>query len=119
MARTSQWHRASGIARTDHNRIGGSGDEKKEIWTTLLDKVASGRKLSEKTLMVLGGTPDSQKEFIEALSQESHNSMRPQDRNKNRKIPIANQFALGYTYQNVYDVDHEGQPTRARRGVVL
>ncbi len=25
-----------------------------------------------------------------------------------RKAPVANQFALGYTYQDVLDADHEG-----------
>lgn len=31
----------------------------------------------------------------------------PQERNR-RKPPIANEFALGYTYQDVLDADQEG-----------
>jgi dynein light intermediate chain 1 len=49
-----------------------------------------------------GGT---QRDFLESVSTES-NSRRPPDRG--RKPPVANQFALGYTYQDVLDTDHEG-----------
>lgn len=94
--------------RINHDTINSSGGEKKEIWSTLLDDVASGKKLPEKTLLVLGGTQTTQREFVESLSQEKASRLRPQDRSRNRQIPIANQFALGYTYQNVYDSEHEG-----------
>jgi dynein light intermediate chain 1 len=53
-----------------------------------------------------GGTPETQREFLESVSTEGANSRRPPDRG--RKPPIANQFALGYTYQDVLDTDHEG-----------
>lgn len=38
---------------------------------------------------------------------ESDIPKRPQDRNR-KKPPIANEFALGYTYQDVLDADQEG-----------
>lgn len=110
MARTMQWTGSSHTTRSNHDRIESNGGERRDIWTTLLDNVASGKRLPEKNLLVLGGTQDSQKEFIESLSQESQSRLRPTDRNKNRKIQVANQFALGYTYLNVYDSDHEGWP---------
>ena len=72
----------------------------------MLDSVASGKKLPEKTLIVLGGTPSTQKDFIETLAAENI-PKKPQERYK-RKPPIANEFALGYTYQDVLDTDHEG-----------
>jgi dynein light intermediate chain 1 len=53
-----------------------------------------------------GGTPETQREFLESVSTDSANNRRPPDRG--RKPPIANQFALGYTYQDVLDTDHEG-----------
>jgi len=93
---------------------------KKEIWSTLLKSVSTGKRLAEKQLLLLGeasylsvvdlltlpgGTPESQREFLESISTESTGSRR--DRQV-RKPPIANQFALGYTYQDVLEADHEG-----------
>ncbi|KAL9101245.1 MAG: hypothetical protein Q9163_003478 [Psora crenata] len=54
--------------------------------------------------MCLGGVPETQKEFLETLSFDA--SKRPQDRRKRKPI-VANEFALGYTYQDVLDADHE------------
>ena len=95
--------------RSDHNRIP-STSEKKEIWSTLLGDVASGKKIPEKRLLVLGGSCDSQREFIDSLAPEPNvsSASRRQDRNRARKIPLANKFALGYTYRDVYDADGEG-----------
>lgn len=53
---------------------------------------------------MIGGTPDTQKELIETLASDA--PKRPQDRHK-RKPVIANEFALGYTYQDVLDADQE------------
>jgi dynein light intermediate chain 1 len=88
----------------------------------MLDNISSGKRLPEKSLLVLGechirrcrdqlmkrtgGTPETQREFLESVSTDSANSRRPPDRG--RRPPIANQFALGYTYQDVLDTDHEG-----------
>lgn len=47
-----------------------------------------------------------QKELLETLVADAPN--RPQDRHK-RKPVIANEFALGYTYQDVLDSDQEGR----------
>ena len=56
-----------------------------------------------------GGSPETQKEFLETLASDSK-SKRSQDRYR-KKPPTANDFALGYTYQDVLDADHEGIPT--------
>ena len=58
---------------------------------------------------MIGGTPDTQKEFLETLTSDT--SKRPQDRQK-RKPLVANEFALGYTYQDVLDTDQEGGELR-------
>jgi hypothetical protein len=54
-----------------------------------------------------GGSFDSQKEFLEALSLDS-SVKRAQDRHGSKQPQIANNFALGYTYYDVMDADHEG-----------
>ena len=105
------------IRRTNHDRIGSAGGEKKEIWSTLLNNVASGKKIPEKRLLVLGGSQESQREFIDSLAtqqpQEQNTRSRRQDpraNNKNKKPGLANQFALGYTYRDILDVEGEGKP---------
>ncbi|KAL1622685.1 hypothetical protein SLS56_008610 [Neofusicoccum ribis] len=82
-----------------------SRDENKNIWSSMLDGVSSGKRLPEKSLLVLGGTPDTQKEFLESLTMDEGGRRRPPDRG--RRPPIANQFALGYTYQDVLDADQD------------
>lgn len=76
------------------------------MWSSMLDSVASGKKLPEKNIIVLGGSPEIQKEFLETLASDA--PKRPQDRHR-RKPVVANEFALGYTYQDVLDADHEGE----------
>lgn len=109
---------------TDDDRGKGQDVSKKEMWSSMLDGVASGKRLPERNIFVLGkrntqvlmqerangdtgGSSDSQKEFLEALSSES-STKRSQGRHGGRKPPIANDFALGYTYHDVLDADHEG-----------
>ena len=60
------------------------------------------------TTSFAGGTVDSQKDFLEALAQDSSQRRRPLDRSKSNKPPVANKFALGYTYQDVLDADQDG-----------
>ncbi|KAK3077801.1 hypothetical protein LTS18_009220, partial [Coniosporium uncinatum] len=93
----------------------GKDAEKKEIWMSMLESVSSSKRLPEKSMLVLGGTPDTQKEFLDSLSTDSRK--RRQDRTQQRKAPVANQFALGYTYQDVLDADHED--TLARLSLYL
>lgn len=55
-----------------------------------------------------GGTPESQREFLETFSADTSEPGLSNDKRKGRIPPIANQFALGYTYQDVLDADQEG-----------
>lgn len=55
-----------------------------------------------------GGTPDSQREFLNTLSSDPSDPRLPNQRRKGRVAPLANEFALGYTYQDILDADHEG-----------
>ncbi|KAK5655926.1 hypothetical protein OQA88_5061 [Cercophora sp. LCS_1] len=79
-----------------------NGEVKKDLWSSMLDSVASGKRLPEKNILVLGGTVDSQREFLESLS--SNETRRTQS---SRLPPVANSFALGYTYYDVLDADQE------------
>ena len=93
-----------GATTANNDRPQSKDKGEKGMWSTMLDSVASGKKLPEKNIIVLGGTPDAQKEFLEVLASDI--LMRPQDRHR-RKPVVANEFALGYTYQDVLDADHE------------
>ncbi|KAH6683722.1 dynein light intermediate chain [Plectosphaerella plurivora] len=83
----------------------GRNGEKKDLWSSLLDSVASGKRLPEKNLIVLGGNSDSQRDFLESLSNSSEK--RSLDRQSSKPPPVANSFALGYTYYDVLDADQE------------
>ncbi|UNI13763.1 hypothetical protein JDV02_000475 [Purpureocillium takamizusanense] len=89
----------SGSGETD----GRNGEPKRNLWTSMLESVASGKKLPEKNLLVLGGTPESQREFLESLA--SSETGRHSDRQQSP--PVANNFALGYTYYDVLDADQD------------
>jgi len=52
-----------------------------------------------------GGTGECQKEFVESLNLGRKKG--------EKKPPIANAFALGYTYLDVLDTDQEGSFSRA------
>ncbi|KAI1765748.1 putative motor protein [Hypoxylon sp. FL1150] len=83
----------------------GKKDDKKDMWSSMLDSVASGKRLPEKNLLVLGGSVESQRDFLEGLS--STEGRKSLDRSDQKTPPIANNFALGYTYYNVLDADQE------------
>lgn len=75
----------------------------------MLNSASKGKDLSEKQLLVLGGTPDQQREFLEQLNPPN---LRPRYANNDRRrehrtAPISNRYALGYTYHNVLDTDQE------------
>ncbi|KAH7037520.1 dynein light intermediate chain-domain-containing protein [Microdochium trichocladiopsis] len=81
------------------------GEQKKDMWSSMLDSVASGKRLPEKNLLVLGGSVSSQRDFLESLSA---NQSRASLENQDHKVPpVANSFALGYTYYHVLDADQE------------
>ncbi|CBF77044.1 protein nudN [Aspergillus nidulans FGSC A4] len=82
---------------------------KKNIWSSMLDSAATGKRLPEKNLLILGGTPESQREFLEAYSADTLDSSLSNEKRKGKgKVPpVANQFALGYTYLDVLDADQE------------
>ncbi|TAQ84544.1 hypothetical protein B7494_g7122 [Chlorociboria aeruginascens] len=92
-----------------------SSDTKKDLWSSLLDSVASGKQLPEKNVLVLGGSSDSQREFLETLSADD--AKKSQGRHGSKQPPVANSFALGYTYHDVLDADQED--TLARLSLYL
>ncbi|KAJ4160634.1 hypothetical protein NW754_003755 [Fusarium falciforme] len=100
---TTSNNRASVYTTGSGEGEGRNGEQKKDLWTSMLESVASGKRLPEKNLIVLGGTPEYQRDFLESLS--SSESRRNFDRQKTP--PIANNFALGYTYYDVLDADQD------------
>ncbi|KAL9128449.1 MAG: hypothetical protein Q9217_002882 [Psora testacea] len=95
---------AKGFQASNVDSDGQPRSKDKSMWSSMLDSVSRGKKLPEKNVIVLGGTPETQKEFLETLSTDEFR--RPQDRRKKKSV-VANEFALGYTYQDVLDADHE------------
>ncbi|KIX10047.1 uncharacterized protein Z518_01128 [Rhinocladiella mackenziei CBS 650.93] len=83
--------------------------DKQAIWVPMLNSASKGKDLSEKQLIVLGGTPEQQREFLEQLNPPN---LRPRYANNDRRrqprvAPISNRYALGYTYHDVLDADQE------------
>ncbi|KAG2417324.1 hypothetical protein HFD88_008543 [Aspergillus terreus] len=91
----------------NNSRPSSKDGPKKNIWSSLLDNVANGKRLPEKNLLILGGTPESQREFLDTLSADPSDPSLSDEKRKGRVPPVANQFALGYTYQDVLDADQE------------
>ncbi|KAI9929956.1 hypothetical protein MW887_011766 [Aspergillus wentii] len=91
----------------NNSRPSSKDGPKKNIWSSMLDGVANGKRLPEKNLLILGGTPESQREFLDTLSADTSDPNPSNEKRKGRIPPVANQFALGYTYQDVLDADQE------------
>ena len=72
----------------------------------MLNAASKGKDLAEKQLVVLGGSPEQQREFLATLNPEP---IRPSYSNihKSKPAPVSNKHALGYTYQDVLDTDQE------------
>ena len=59
-----------------------------------------------RVLTVSGSSPSTQRDFLEVLANENR---KPQQKGQRSRAPVSNEFALGYTYLDVLDADHEGQ----------
>lgn len=82
----------------------------------MLNSASKGKDLTEKHLIILGGTPDQQREFLEHLNPEPPRS-RFNNTNRAQKAAVSNRYTLGYTYHDVQDADGEG--TLARLNIHL
>ncbi|RMZ80559.1 hypothetical protein DV737_g2935, partial [Chaetothyriales sp. CBS 132003] len=78
---------------------------------------SKGKDLPEKQLLVLGATPEQQREFLEQVNADSARRPRYNDRRNHKKAPISNKYTVGYTYQDVLDADQED--TLARLNVYM
>ncbi|MCJ1404846.1 hypothetical protein MMC11_008072 [Xylographa trunciseda] len=85
-------------------KVQNDGEAKENMWSGLLDGVGGGKRLPEKTILLLGGSVETQKEFLETLSSDS---TKKHQEGYRKMPPVANDFALGYTYQDVLDADQE------------
>ncbi|RPB05217.1 hypothetical protein L873DRAFT_1825387 [Choiromyces venosus 120613-1] len=102
----------SAMSNTSSNK-----SEKEDMWSSMLSSVASSKRLPHKSILVLGGSAEGQKEFVESLGGGAGSSTGGGNRKGEKRPPIANEFALGYTYLDVLDADHED--VLARLGVYL
>lgn len=114
------------------SNVKGANENSTGVWSSLLDSVATGKRLAEKNLLILGkhardsiytwptltsssgGTTESQREFLDVLADENAQTRRGWERPQHKRPPVANRFALGYTYQDILDADHDG--TSSLRG---
>ncbi|KAK1147309.1 hypothetical protein N8T08_001386 [Aspergillus melleus] len=106
MSTSSQFH-GSKLSTGNNSRPSSKDGPKKNIWSSMLDSVANGKRLPEKNLLILGGTPESQREFLETFAADTSDPNLTNEKRKGRVPPVANQFALGYTYLDVLDADQE------------
>ncbi|KAL3477714.1 dynein light intermediate chain-domain-containing protein [Aspergillus californicus] len=91
----------------NNSRPSSKDGPKKNIWSSMLDSAATAKRLPEKNLLILGGTPESQKEFLETMATDTSDPNISTEKRKVKLPPVANQFALGYTYLDVLDADQE------------
>ena len=54
MSRQSNFRGPVPVEKAKDNKSYGGGDNEKGMWSSMLDSVASGKKLPEKNLLVLG-----------------------------------------------------------------
>lgn len=99
---------ATGAERPLKRPTSSRTSEKEAIWIPMLQSTAKGKDLTEKQLLVLGGSPQQQRDFLEQLNPD-HDTARTRfsQSRKPRAAPISNQYALGYTYHDVLDADQE------------
>ena len=105
----SGFHTSLPTSRTLPRRPLSKDGDKQTIWVPMLNSASKGKDLIEKQLVVLGGTPDQQREFLEQLNPPE---IRPRYANNDRRrqpriAPLSNLYALGYTYHDVLDADQE------------
>lgn len=57
-----------------------------------------------------GGSTEAQSQFIDSITPKPlpQNAPRPYERQQRRRPEVANRYGLGYTYQDVLDVDEDG-----------
>lgn len=58
MSRQSNFRGPVPTTKSKNDRSQSSGDSEKGMWSSMLDSVASGKKLPEKNLLVLGWSRD-------------------------------------------------------------
>lgn len=95
-------------ARQSQRPIASRDGEKQGIWIPMLQSVSKGKDLTEKQLIVLGASPDQQREFLSQLNPEQDNARSRFNQTKRARPPtFSNKYALGYTYHDVLDADQE------------
>ncbi|KAK5073598.1 hypothetical protein LTR64_007264 [Lithohypha guttulata] len=105
-----------GIGRQPQRPTSSRSGEKQAIWIPMLQSSSKGKGLIEKQLIILGGSSDQQREFLEQLNpQQNTTRSRFNQARHPRTVPISNKYAMGYTYHDVLDTDQEDVLARMNR----
>ncbi|KAK9354906.1 dynein light intermediate chain-domain-containing protein [Lipomyces doorenjongii] len=75
-----------------------------DIWSSLLESASISKTTTSRTILLLGGSPITQESFIQQIVASAGSGVYSI---KRRTSQIANEFALGYVYFDVFDRDQE------------
>ncbi|KAK7203630.1 dynein light intermediate chain-domain-containing protein [Myxozyma melibiosi] len=74
------------------------------IWSSLLDSASSAKSVPTRTLLLIGGTAQCQRDFINQLVQSVNNDLYAI---QGSYSAVKNDYAIGYLYIDVYDREQE------------
>ncbi|KAK9240031.1 dynein light intermediate chain-domain-containing protein [Lipomyces kononenkoae] len=75
-----------------------------DIWSSLLQSASISKATASRTILLLGGSPATQESFIQQIAASAGSGLYVV---KGRTSQVANNFALGYVYFDVFDRDQE------------
>ncbi|KAK9376717.1 dynein light intermediate chain-domain-containing protein [Lipomyces chichibuensis] len=75
-----------------------------DIWSSLLESALISKTTTSRTILLLGGSPTTQESFIQQIVASAESGVYSI---KGWTSQIANEFALGYVYFDVFDRDQE------------
>ncbi|BFZ63876.1 hypothetical protein YB2330_005013 [Saitoella coloradoensis] len=87
-------------------------DAKEEIWSTMLSSVSATKAIPLKNVFILGGGATGAQEFVESLMRVQGAEKKSARQRKHTQAPLTTELALGYTYLDIEDAEHEDILTR-------
>lgn len=97
-----------GVARQPKRPTSSRNGEKPAIWIPMLQNSSKGKDLTEKQLIILGGSPEQQRDFLEQLNPPQDTTrLRYNQVRRTRTAPVSNKYAMGFTYHDILDADQE------------
>ncbi|GAO51541.1 hypothetical protein SAICODRAFT_17400 [Saitoella complicata NRRL Y-17804] len=87
-------------------------DAKEEIWSTMLSSVSATKAIPLKNVFILGGGATGAQEFVESLMRVQGAEKKRARQRKHTQAPLTTELALGYTYLDIEEAEHEDILTR-------